>query len=247
MARLVSTAKSRSQPSSWRGRGAQLQRPVGPGQGLVLALRRLRHDLELGDRGRALAVGGADAVRAGVAAADHHHVLALGGDRPGRRGAGLVVAGDALVLLRSGNPWRNGCRRARGPGTSRSRGCSAPPAMHQRVVVVQQPLHRDRRRRPRRRCGRSTPSASICSDAPVDQVLLHLEVGDAVAQQAADAVVLLEHRHRMAGAGQLLGAGQARRAGADHRDALAGAARRGLRRDPALLPAAVDDRRIRWS
>jgi len=39
------------------------------------------------------------------------------------------------------------------------------------------------------------------SDAAVDQALLHLEVGDAVAEQAADAVVLLEHRHRVTGPG----------------------------------------------
>ncbi len=48
----------------------------------------------------------------------------------------------------------------------------------------------------------------------------------------------------MAGAAQLLRGGHARRAGADDRDRLAGfalAARR-LRRDPALLPGAVDDR-----
>jgi hypothetical protein len=41
-------------------------------------------------------------------------------------------------------------------------------------------------------------------DAAVDVVLLHLEVGDAVAQQAADAVVLLEQRHVVAGARELL-------------------------------------------
>jgi hypothetical protein len=52
--------------------------------------------------------------------------------------------------------------------------------------------------------------------------LLHLEVGDAVAQQAADAAVLLEHRHRVAGARQLLRRRQAGRAGADHGHALAG-------------------------
>ncbi len=50
--------------------------------------------------------------------------------------------------------------------------------------------------------------------AAVDQVLFHLEVGDAVAQQAADAVLLLEQRHVMAGARELLGAGHAGRAGA---------------------------------
>ena len=41
-----------------RGR-AQLQGPVGPGHALVLGLGRLRHQLELGDRGRAVAVAGA--------------------------------------------------------------------------------------------------------------------------------------------------------------------------------------------
>jgi hypothetical protein len=52
-------------------------------------------------------------------------------------------------------------------------------------------------------------------DAAVDQALFHLEVGNAVAQQAADAVALLEHRHLVAGARQLLGGGQAGGAGAD--------------------------------
>ena len=62
-------------------RGAQLQRPVRPGQQLVLLLGRPRHDLELRDRERALADRGADAVGAGVAAADDHDVLAAGEDR----------------------------------------------------------------------------------------------------------------------------------------------------------------------
>ena len=72
--------------------------------------------------------------------------------------------------------------------------------------------------------------------------LLHLEVGDAVAQQAADAIVALEHRDACGRPVQLLGRGQARRARADDRDRLAGA-RRGRRRlDPALLDRALDDR-----
>ena len=53
-------------------------------------------------------------------------------------------------------------------------------------------------------------------DTAVDQRLLHLEVGDAVAQQAADAVVLLEHGDVVAGARELCAA--AGRAGADHGD-----------------------------
>src|SRR5690606_30214586 len=47
-------------------------------------------------RERALAVRGADAVRTGVATADHHHVLALGKDW---LDVVELFAGDALVLL----------------------------------------------------------------------------------------------------------------------------------------------------
>ena len=67
-------------------------------------------------------------------------------------------------------------------------------------------------------------------DAAVDDVLFHLEVGNAVTQQAAGLGEFLEHMHVMAGARELLRAGQARRAGADHRDLLAGLA---ARRSPA--------------
>ena len=54
--RTVATAKSRTTPSSWRRGGAHLHRPVRPGERLVLLLGRGGHDLDLGDRERALAV-----------------------------------------------------------------------------------------------------------------------------------------------------------------------------------------------
>ncbi len=44
-------------------------------------------------------------------------------------------------------------------------------------------------------------------DAAVDMVLLHLEVGDAIAQQAAGPRLALEDMNIMAGAGKLLGCG----------------------------------------
>ena len=47
-------------------------------------------------------------------------------------------------------------------------------------------------------------------DAAIDVRFLHLEVWDAIAQQAAHSVVLFKHRHRMTHAGQLLGRGQPR-------------------------------------
>ena len=72
-------------------------------------------------------------------------------------------------------------------------------------------------------------------------MLFHLEVGNAVAQQAADPVVLFKHGWVMAHPRQLLGAGQTRRARADHGDALAGAALGQLRLDPAFAPSPVND------
>ncbi len=79
-------------------------------------------------------------------------------------------------------------------------------------------------------------------EATVDVSLLELELGDAVAQQPAEAVVLLEHDHGVAGAGELLGGGEARRSGADDRDGATGVPGRGDRAHPALLEGAVDDR-----
>src|SRR5439155_19758882 len=83
-----------------RGRSAQFRRPIGPGQRLVLALRRLRQDFQLRDRRRTLTHRGADAVRTGVAAADHDDVPAPGGDGPEACGPLFAVAGITLVLLR---------------------------------------------------------------------------------------------------------------------------------------------------
>jgi hypothetical protein len=71
-------------------------------------------------------------------------------------------------------------------------------------------------------------------------VLFHLEVGDAVAQQAADAVALLEQGHAWPARASCWA--QARPAGPEPTTAtLAGLLRRRLRLDPAFFPAAVDD------
>src|SRR6202030_135373 len=78
-------------------RGAQLERPLRPSEELVLARGRLRHDLEIRHRARALADRSADAVRAGIAAADDHDVLAAGEDRLPLR---LRFPAHAPVLLR---------------------------------------------------------------------------------------------------------------------------------------------------
>ena len=219
-----------------RTRGAQLERPVRPGDQLFLVLWRQRQDFELAHRARLVPVRRADAIRAGIAAADHQHVAA------GRHDAFAVrhlLAGDATVLLRQ---EFHGVMDA-GELAARHRQVARrfrADREHQRVVVAHQALDRDIHAD--MAVGMELDALGPhLPDAAIDDVLLELEVGNAVAQQAADARRLLEHGDVVAGAGELLRAGEAGGAGADHGDALAGAARGDLRLDPALGPAALDD------
>src|SRR3546814_4688318 len=75
-------------------------------------------------------------------------------------------------------------------------------------------------------------------------LLLHLELGDAVAQQAADLVGALIDRDRVTRAGELLGGSQARGTGTDDRDGLPGQPLRRLGPDEARLPRLVAAREI---
>lgn len=79
-------------------------------------------------------------------------------------------------------------------------------------------------------------------ETPVDERLVHLERRDAVPQQAAEPVGTFEDGHGMSGAGELLGRGETRRAGADDGDGSAGAADRGAGRHAAVGPRPVGDR-----
>ena len=79
---------------------------------------------------------------------------------------------------------------------------------HQDIVVVEQALHRNRDAD--FEAGAEDHALAFhLLDAPVDQMLFHLEVRDAVAKQAADAIRFLEDGRGVAGARQLLSAGQA--------------------------------------
>jgi hypothetical protein len=78
--------------------------------------------------------------------------------------------------------------------------------------------------------------------AAIDDGLLHLEIGNAISQEPAGLGVFLVDMHLVTGARELLRAGHARRAGADHRDTLAGLELGDFRLDPATLPGTVDDR-----
>jgi hypothetical protein len=81
-------------------------------------------------------------------------------------------------------------------------------------------------------------------DPAIEVALLHLELGDAVAEETADPVGPLEHHDVVARPRELLRGSQARGTGADHGDALAGLHRRRHRHDPALVPGPVDDRHL---
>ena len=172
--------------------------------------------------------------------------LPLARDRAVGRGDGFGVAGAALVLL---GEEVHGEMDAGELAAGQPAGRAAAPR---------------RRTAPPRRSSPSSSSTATSSPtstpvrkvdalglhlrhAAVDQVLLHLEVGDAVAQQAADAVALLEQRHRRGRRGPAAGA-QARPAGPEPTTATRRPVASGpdLRLDPALAPSRGRRSGTRW-
>ena len=77
--------------------------------------------------------------------------------------------------------------------------------------------------------------------APVNEALVELEIGNAIAQQSADLVVFLEHDDPVSGPRQLLRTGQPGRAGTDDADPFVGAVGGYLRLNPAFFPALVNN------
>src|SRR5258708_201515 len=82
---------------------------------------------------------------------------------------------------------------------------------------------------------------SVFAKKSLDVALAELDVGNAVHEQAADAIGALEDRDLVAGTIELGGAGHPRRAGAHNRDLLTGAFGRRLGNDPAFLKSLIDD------
>ena len=78
-------------------------------------------------------------------------------------------------------------------------------------------------------------------DTPVDVGLFHLEVRNAITQQATNTIVLLEQSHVMPRAGKLLRRRHSGRARADNSHFFSGFCLRRLRMHPTLVPGAVDD------
>ena len=76
---------------------------------------------------------------------------------------------------------------------------------------------------------------------PVKDGFLHLEIRNAIPQQASDAIGLFEEGHRMSRTVQLLRGGEPRWPRADHGHAFAGAAQGWFRPNPSFLEGVLDD------
>ena len=157
------------------------------------------------------------AIRAGVAAADDDNALAGGENRSRIRNR---VAFAALVLLRQKfhrevNTLQFASRNVQIPGLFRAAG------KQNRVEVALKIFNRH--------IFADVRAGDKCHafrlhlfQAAIENRLFQLEVRNSIAQQSADAVGLLEDRHRVSGATQLLRSGQSCRSGTNDRDALAG-------------------------
>ena len=108
------------------------------------------------------------------------------------------------------------------PGTGRSRGRVEPPAStsasNSRAQLVDADVDADVDAG-----AELDPFLRQQVEPAIEEALLELELRDAVAQQAADAIGALEDGDPVPGAIQLRGRRQAGRPRSDHRDALAGA------------------------
>jgi hypothetical protein len=220
-----------------RRRRTELDRPVGPHERLVLLLGRLRQQFELRDRFRFLPIRRTDAVGAGVAAADHDHILAPGDDLTGNR-----IARDDLVLL------REKFHREMDAGEIASRhrqiaGRFRASGQRDRIERVEKLARRDVDADVRARTKFDALLGHL-RHPPIDQVLFHLEIGDAVAEQAADSIGFLEQDDVVSSACELLRARHSGRARSDDGHALAGPHRRRKRHDPAFFPALIDQKML---
>ncbi len=214
---------------------AQLHRPQRPWRRRGAGIWRLRQQFELRHRTRTLTVAGTQAIGAGIAAANDDHVLAGRHNLVGNR----IALTNAILLPQKLHGEMDALELAsrhvqisRLLGAARQQDC---------VEFATQVLHRDVAAHMRVGLELHTFRAQLFQ-APVDEMLLHLEVRNAVAQQAANTVVLFEDRHFVPRTRQLLCRRQAGRPGPDHRDSLAGADLRGLRTYVAFLECPVDDR-----
>src|SRR3974390_2183606 len=190
-------------------------------------LRRLRHDLEIGHRHGALADRGADAVGAGVPAADHDYLFAGSEDRLDL--TERLVAEATVLLRQEVHGEMDSLEFA--SGHRQVARLLRPAGQHHSVVLLYKLI----------RWYIDTDVSVVVKghalrlhllDAPIDVNLLHLEVRDAVAQQAAGFRPALIDMHLVPDSRELLRAGEARRPRSDNRHLLACLVFRDLRLEP---------------
>src|SRR6185369_9172363 len=195
--------------------------------------------VELGHADRALPVRGAEAVGGGVTAADDDDPLAGRVDGRSRQVAGPDPVGQRQVVHRLVDAGESAAGHLEVPGVQRSSGEHDGVDSGAQLDDVESALAADVY------AGAQLGALGGQLGEPlVDEVLGHLEVGDAVAQQTAEPVRTLVDHDVVAGAGQLLGARESGGAGADDRDPLAGALGGAARTHPALVPGTIDDRQL---
>ena len=210
--------------------------PLGPGVIGGPLVRRLSQQFQLVHHFGALTVGRAQTVGAGVASAQDDHPFALGVDpfivgylfarlHPVLLGEILHGLVDSLQI-----PSRN-VQFPRLGGTA---------GQADRVEFREQPV----RREIDADVGVGQEGDAFFGhqvDAALDHALFQLEFGDAQGKKTADVSVPLDNRHQMPSAVQLLGGGQAGRAGPDHGYRFAGPHGGRLGLDPAVLKPTLGD------
>src|SRR5450631_2722389 len=196
-----------------------------------------------------MAIGRAHAVRAGITAADDHDVTPAGKDlvRQLFARANAVLCRKELQREMHAVEFASGDRQvARLLGTTgQHHGVEIVGQLLRRDLLLARAQHGTQRKRPgagHQHTGAEFHAfdAHLC-DAPLDEVLFQLEVGNAVAQQPARAVVLLVYRHRVPGPRQLLGARQPRRTATYDGHLTARRAFRKTGHDPPFRPGPIHD------
>ena len=177
---------------------------------------------------------GAEAVGAGVAAADDHDALARGRDGRFVDVALLHPVAERQVLHRlvDAAELASGDREVAPDG----RAAGEDDGVELGAQVLHTHVDADVR-------AGAELSAFVdhLLDAALEVTLLQLELRDAVAQQTADAISALEHDDTVPGARELLRGRQTGRPRPHDRDALARLHLGDLGRDPAFVPRTVDD------
>jgi hypothetical protein len=177
----------------------------------------------------------AEAVGAGVAAADDHDVSAVRVDRGAVLHAGHHPVGRDQVFHGQVYAAERPARGLLGvPAGQRAAAEQHGVVVFAQVVGGDVDAHVDR--------GAELDAFGLHLGHPdVDVLLLDLEVGNAVAEQPADLVIPLVHGDGVTGAGQLLRGGQPGGTGTDHGDPLAGLDRGGLRLHVPQVEGVVGD------